>query len=569
VVGELAETPARPRGVGPKAVYDAASGRWREGAYWFDERAADAAVRFYEQHIKLTKGEWAGRAFHVQDWQQDDILRPLFGWKRADGTRRYRRCFVWVPRKNGKTELAAGIALLMLVGDAEHGGEVYSIAYNRDQASIVFDRIVDMVSRSDALSRDLECYKESIFCPALRARFQPLSGKASGKHGLFPSGLIGDEIHEWPNGDLYQFVHDGMTARRQPLEFLISTAGKKGGYGEEVWSECVKIRDGVIDDPETLVVIYAADPEDDWEDPETWKKANPNYGVSVKEDAFRAEALRAKQMPRLVNDFLRYRLNRWTENETLWLPLDAVDDNGRAYGWRHCTGPHDWRALEEICAGKTCFGGVDLSKTTDLSAYVLWFPAQDGLEKPVALARFFKPAELLAAHEKTDKLPYRRWVEEGAITATPGNVVDYSYIREAIARDAAKFRFAFAGQGKRKESEGSIGFDPFNAMETMLRLGEEGLPVVQVRQGFLSLNEPSKEVERLVVENGFWHGGHPVLDRHAAVAAIETDAAGNIKPAKNKSSERIDGIAALVTAMALWVRNREPAAKQSFWEKRP
>lgn len=553
--------PVRPRGAGPRAQWDAATGVWREGAYWFDERAADKAAAFFPNHLRFTTGEWAGKPFVLEAWEEDDIVRPLFGWKRADGTRRYRRCFVWIARKNGKTELAAGIALLILLGDAEQGGEVYSIASEKDQALIVFNKAASMVAKSPTLDAELLCLKTSIYCPKLTASFRPLSGKPEGKHGFNSSGLIGDEIHEWRSGDLYTFIRDSSAARRQPLEFLISTAGKKGGYGEEVFDECIKIRDGLIDDPETLVVIYAADPEDDWTSPETWRKANPNLGVTVKIDRLEADCKLARQLPRLENDFKRYKLNLWTEQAVRWLPIDAVDDEGNRFGWDHCAGPIGWKDLEAHLRYKRTFGGLDLSATTDLSALVWWFPIQAGLEVPTCLARFWKPAQLIKAHEKRDRLPYSKWVDEGALFATNGNVIDYAAIKQQIYRDAETFKIAYAGASGVEAGQGGLAIDSWNATQLATELMQEGLPVVLFRQGFASLGAPSKELERLTVSNGFHHGGHPVLRRHAQVVAVEDDAAGNIKPAKNKSTERIDGIAGLVESIGLATRDTGEAPK--------
>ncbi|WP_084632916.1 terminase large subunit [Pleomorphomonas oryzae] len=555
----------RPRGVLINAVWDAGERVWRIGDYWFDEAAAEAAVRFFPEHLCFTAGEWSGQPFELEDWQADDIIRPLFGWKRPDGTRQYRRCYVWIARKNGKTELAAGIALLMLLGDGEPGGQVYAIATDEPQARIVFDKTVTMVGKSPTLSNDLTCLKPSIYCPALNASFKPLSGRPTGKHGFNASGLVGDEIHEWPNGDLYTFVHDSESARRQPLEFLISTAGQRGGYGEEIWDECVKIRDGVIDDPETLVIIYAADPDDDWTLETTWRKANPNLGVSTKLDAMESAARRARQLPRLENDFKRYRLNIWTEQAVRWLPIDAVDDEGNRFGWDHCIGPTSWRELEEKLIGKRCFGGLDLSAVIDLSSLVWWFPVQDGLDVPVVVPRFFKPEMLIKEHGRRDKLPYEQWVRDGALIATPGNVVDYEYVRRQILADGEKFKIAFAGSGATADNEKSIAIDRWNAIETAVRLTDEGLAVALFGQGYASMSAPSKELERLVMSNGFHHGGHPMLRRHAQVVAIESDPAGNIKPAKNKSAERIDGIVAGV--MAIGIALAAPAVEtKSFWE---
>ena len=534
------------------AWWDAQDGLWRDGDYWYDPAAAQAAVDFFEKHLCFTEGEWAGRPFKLESWQEHDILRPLFGWKRADGTRRYRRCFIWIPRKNGKTEFAAGLALLILLGDGEPGGQVYSIAHEKDQASIVFNKAAVMVSFSDTLKELLDCLKPSIYCGQLNASFKPLSGKPKGKHGLNMSGLVGDEIHEWSDGDLYTFVHDASGARRQPLEILISTAGTKGTYGELVYEECLAILSGQIEQPETLVLIYGADPDDDWTDPAVHRKANPNYGLSVKVDQFESDFRRAQQLPMYENAFKRYRLNMWTEQAVRWLPIDAVDDDGQHYGWDYCIGPTHWRELEAKVTGMRCFGGLDLSAVNDLSALAWWFPKQRGLDVPVLLPRFFKPQALLKAHGKRDHLPYDRWANEGVLIPTPGNVVDYEHIRAKILEDGTKFDIAHAGEAKVEEGQGSIAIDRWNAIETTVKLRQEGLAAVLFGQGFASMSAPSKELLRMVLSNGFHHGGHPLMRQHAKVCAVEgPDPAGNIKPSKEGSSQRIDGIPAAVMAIGI------------------
>ncbi|WP_426041513.1 terminase large subunit [Brevundimonas sp. TWP2-3-4b1] len=522
--------PERPRAVGTAAIWNTVAARWEVGPNWYDQRAADAAVAFFHTHLRFTEGEWAGRPFLLEAWQEHDIIRPLFGWKRADGTRRYRRAFVWVPRKNGKTELAAGVSLLCLLGDGELGGQVYSIAKDKDQARLVFAKAGAMVNLSPTLSDLLQTFKPSIYCAELNASFKPLSGNASGKHGLSMSGLIGDEIHEWASGDLYTFVHQSSVARRQPLEFLISTAGQRMGFGWEQFEYCVKVQDGVVEDDETLVVIYAAPKDSDWTSEKTWEAANPNYGVSVKPDYLRAECQRAQESPRLENDFKRYHLNIWTEQAVRWLPMDR---------WRTLAGPVHWSDMAEANRGRRCFGAVDLAATTDLAAQLLVFPPDDEVKVWRFVPRFYVPAAAIANRVRRDRVPYDKWAREGALIATEGNVVDYDFIKAQILADAEMFRIE------------RFGFDPFNATQVMIQLTGEGLPTEKVRQGFLTLSSPSKDLERLLLSDMFEHGGHPILEWCAGNVAIETDAAGNIKPSKSKSTEKIDGIAALVSALAL------------------
>lgn len=522
--------------------------------YYYDEVAAEKAVAFFPRYLRFTKGEWAGRPFHLEQWQADDIVRPLFGWKRRDGTRRYRRCIVWIPRKNGKTELAGGVSLLALMADGEFGGEVYSIASGGDQAKIVFDIATTMVGGSEGLSKHLECFKTSIYCPELGASFKPLTGTAQGKHGLNPSGIIGDEVHEWRDGDLYTFVHQGSAARRQPIEFLISTFGTRGGYGWQLWRECERILSGESEDQETLVVVYRADEKDDWTDPSTWAKANPNYPVSPKHDYLEAECRKAKSSPRLENDFKRYHLNIWTEQVVRWLPMDLWGSSSDRW-----SDPEFERQLE----GRPCFGGVDLSSTTDLTAYCLWFPPLDANGAPILLGtpeartdtrswykltRAFVPKANIEERVKRDRVPYDEWERSGALRATEGNVVDYDFVKEAIFADARRFRID------------AIGIDQFLATQIAIQLRNEGVNAVLMRQGFLTLSAPSKELERLVLSERVDHGGHPVARWCAANAAIATDPAGNIKPAKDKSTERIDVIAADVNAlgMAMAEQERQP-----------
>lgn len=563
---ETVEAPPRPTALEayPNAHFDGKV--WRDGPYWYDERAASKAARFFPEHLVFSEGEWAGKPFVLEPWEEHDIIRPLFGWKRADGTRRYRRAFVWVARKNGKTELAAGIALLVLLGDAEPAGQVFAIASEGDQARIVFQKATNMVVRSPTLAPKLECLNKVIYSSDLNASFRPLSGKPKGKHGLNMSGLVGDEIHEWPNGDLYTFVHDSSAARRQPLEFLISTAGQKGTHGEEVYKECQAIKAGDIDDPETLVVIYAPHEDDDWTQEATWRKANPNWAKSVKVDPFLADFKRARQLPRLENDFKRYRLNIWTDQAVRWLPINSLDDEGRRFGWDLCAGPIAWNAPEFSARlkGKTCFGGLDLSSTTDLSALVWWFPIQDGLDIPVALPRFWKPADLVKEHTKRDRVPYEKLIKDKALFVTPGNVVDYAFIEKQVADDVEQFRIAHYGNSERQAHEGGLAIDRFNATGTAVRLQQEGIPVVLYGQGFLSLSAPSKELERLVMSNGFHHGGHPLLRRHAQSVAVEQDAVENIKPTKAKSNGRIDGIAALVNALGIAEKGEAPTGASGW-----
>lgn len=499
--------------------------------YYFDEGIANRAAEFFPRFLRLTIGEWAGRPFHLAPHQAEHV-RQIFGWRRkADGTRRYRRVRWWEPRKNGKTELAAGIAHLLTVGDGEPGAQVLSHATDGNQAALCFERGAAMVQFSEELSKLYEVTQTGLFCPALMSVWKPLSGVPKGKHGLNAHGLIGDEAHEWRDARLHTFLLQSMGARRQPLDFIISTAGERSGYGWELWNTSTKIRDGIIDDPETYVVIYAAEPEDDWTSPETWAKANPNLGVSLKLDYLKDQCKQAQESPRLENDFKRYHLNLWVEQAVRWLPMDH---------WRQC-GPEDreaWRTAEKRLRGRPCFGGLDLAQTRDVTALVWFFPPENG-ERGEIVCRFFVPEDTVALRTRRDRVPYDQWVREGAMLTTAGNVTDYDFVKEQVFRDAERFQV----QG--------LAFDRWNASQLSIQLQNEGLPIVAFGQGFASMAAPTKELERLVMGHAIDHGHHPVLAWMASNAAVQGDAAGNIKPAKDKSTEKIDGIVSLIMALGL------------------
>ncbi len=512
----------------------APAGAERFGA-WFDEAAAKAACDFFPRYLRHTEGEWAGQPFELADWQRDEIIQPLFGWKREDGTRLYRRFYGEVAKKNGKTELAAGLALLALLGDAEFGGQGFSIATDRDQATIVFNKAAVMVGFSEELQAELDLFKASIYCGALGASFRPLSAAPTGKHGFSTSFFVGDEVHEWANDSVYDAVRKNTAARRQPLEILITTAGLLGqGVAWEIHEHARKVLEGAIEDPEQLVVIHAADQDDDWTDPKVWAKANPNMGISPKLDFLRAECLKAQQSPRLENSFKRYHLNMWTEQATRWLPMDH---------WKRCSAdpsdPDLWKQLEKRLHGRSCFGGLDLAATTDTNSLCWCFPPIEDDPVWIFLWRFWLPEEGIDERSKKSGVDFKQWQKAGAITLTPGNVADYKAIKKRIFEDGEKFRI-----------EG-IAIDRWNATQLAVDLAEEGLQIVLFGQGFASMSAPSKELERMVMAHEFDHGNHPVARWMAANAASVTDAADNLKPAKDKSTGQIDGIVAQIMALAL------------------
>lgn len=507
-------------------------------SYWYDEAAAEKAVEFFRRFLRHAKGELAGQSFTLAEWQADEILRPLFGWKRQDGTRKYRTAYVEIPRKNGKTTLAAGIALYLLLSDGEQGVEVYSAAAEREQARLCFDVARSMVESEPQLRKRCRIFKNSITVPATNSSYKVISADAGTKHGFNSHGIIFDELHAQPNRDLYDTLHTSIGARRQPVEFLITTAGvyEPESICYQLHEYALKVKDGTLDDPSFLPVVYGAAPEDDYRDPETHRKANPGYGTSVKPEYLAAEAKRAEAEPSYENTFRRLHLNQWTQQVTRWL---KVED------WAACQ-----RELPDL-TGRECFGGLDLSTTTDISAFVLLFPPRDESEPYYILPHFWIPESKI--RDKRDRVPYDLWERQGLVTATDGAVIDYAEVRRTINELARLYNVR------------SITFDPWNATQTALQLAEQdGFDMVQMRQGWQSLNAPTKAFERLVIAGDLAHDGNSVMRWMISNVAVKTDPAGNIKPDKSKSTERIDGVVAAI--MALGMAMTTPTPKRSKYE---
>lgn len=505
---------------------------------WFDHASAEAAVRFFPSYLILTDAEWYGKPFILSSWQET-IVRTIFGWKRADGTRLIRQVYIEIPRKNGKTEFAAGLALLVLVGDGEFGGQAYSMATDKDQAKIVFNKAVTMASRSPALVTDLEFYKTSIYCPNLMASFKPLSSKSATKDGFSPSFAIADEVHKWPDGELFDVVHKGTGARRQPLEVLITTAGRPGeGFGWEMHEYAEQILKGDIEDATFYPVIYAAALSDDYRSPETWAKANPNLGVSLKRSYLEEEVVKAQGNARRIADFKRYHLNIWNENIVAGLNVEQ---------WDAC--PVTSVTLDQL-RGRKCTAALDLSTTTDLSALAI---IADKIGQPGydAWWHFWLPSADLKERVRRDRVPYDRWIADGYITATEGNVVDYDAIRAFIGGGVAH-PLVSSTPLVQQLNISELAIDRWNASQIVTQLMADGLNVVEFGQGFASMSAPSKELERLLGLGAINHGGNPVARWMAGCTTFTSDPAENIKPVKperRKSIKRIDGIVALIMAL--------------------
>lgn len=490
-------------------------------------KAADA-VRFIES-LKLTKGQYRGVYFALPPWQRE-FVEELFGRVGPDDLRQYRKAFVAVPKKNGKTALASALAIRLLCADGEEGAEVYSAAASRDQAGLVYREMRDMIKQVPRLKKQARWYdsvKRIIYTTRSGAEniYQALSADVDYADGVNPSGVIVDELHRHKKRDLYDLLNEGSGTRRQPLTVVITTAGTdKASVCFEEWEYARKVRDGVLEDPTLLPVIYEMPEDADWTDEAEWFKCNPALGDFLQLEDLRKSVREAKEKPAKQNSVRRLRFGQWTSAESRWFDLGQ---------WDACGGD-TITDIEQRNLGARCYVGLDLASTSDLAAYVLVFAREDGGYD--LLFRCYLPASAL--EKRTKHAPaFAGWVSEGFLKVTPGDVIDYDYIKADLLADAARHQIA------------EIGYDPWNATQMALQLQGENLTCVPVRQGFGTLSPPAKLFETLVSRGLIHHGGHPVARWCADNVQVETDAAENIKPSKKASTEKIDLIAATVTGI--------------------
>ncbi len=498
---------------------------------YYDEEAADYAVSFIEC-LCHTKGTWAGKPFDLIDWQEQ-IVRDVFGILKPNGYRQFNTAYVEIPKKQGKSELAAAVALLLTCGDGEERAEVYGCAADRQQASIVFDVAADMIRMCPALSKRtkiLTAQKRIVYLPT-NSFYQVLSAEAYTKHGLNIHGVVFDELHAQPNRKLFDVMTKGSgDARMQPLYFLITTAGTDtGSICYETHQKAVDIMEGRKVDPTFYPVIYGAGMDEDWTDPKVWRRANPSLGITVGIDKVRAACESAKQNPGEENSFRQLRLNQWVKQSVRWMPMQK---------WDACAFPVDEDELE----GRVCYGGLDLSQTTDITAFVLVFPPRDEDEKYTVLPYFWIPEDNVPLRVNRDHVPYDVWERQGVLQTTEGNVVHYAYIEKFIERLGERFNIR------------EIAFDRWGAVQMVQNLEGMGFTVVPFGQGFKDMSPPTKELMKLVLEQKIAHGGHPVLRWMVDNIFIRTDPAGNIKMDKEKSTEKIDGAVAMVMALDRAIR---------------
>ena len=492
--------------------------------YYFDKQAANKAIGFIETFCTHTKGELSGTALILEDWQKK-IVGDLFGWKnKKTNLRRYRTAYIQIARKNGKSTLAAALALLMLYVDDEKGSEVYSAASNRQQAGIVFEIAKGMIQNNKELNSRGKIFRNSIINEGKGNFYQAISSDSKTKHGFNSNCVVYDELHTAPNRELWDALATSVGSRRQPLIITITTAGfDRQSICYELYSYAKKILNKSLKDDSFYPCVFECDIDDDIQDEKVWKKANPNYGISLKKKYMKIESQKAMDVPSYLNTFKRLHLNIWTDSVSVWIPNSE---------WMECHQEFNYDSLD----GKECWGGLDLASTRDLSALTLVFKVED---KFVIMPYIFVPKENAIKRSKIDGVDYLTFIRENDVIATEGDVQDYSFIRKTINDLSKKYRIQ------------SIAYDRWGASQLILDLtNQDGVPMSPLGQGFVSLSAPTKTFEREILAKNVIHPNNKCLNWCMSNVAIQEDASGNLKPAKNRSKEKIDPVVATICAFA-------------------
>ncbi len=518
--------------------------------FTFDEQKAQNAIDFFSDYVTHVKGPLARRPYALREWEQA-IVANLFGWVDEEGLRRYREALIFVPRKNSKTTLVAGLALLVLFMDNEIGAEIYVAASDKGQASILFNIAKQMVAQDRDLDQNCEAYRSSICIESMGSAIQPVSSDAFSKHGYNAHVVIVDELHAQPNRELVDVLSTSQGARSQPLFISLTTSDyeREGSICNEKHKYACEVRDGILKDSRFLPVIYEATIEDDWKDPKVWKKANPNLGHSFKQEYLERECEKAKSSPAFENSFKRLYLNIRTEQAERVIPMDS---------WDKCVIPVELsrEEFEKSLEGKRCWGGLDLASSRDFTALALMFHDEATGRFPLMM-RFWLPEEAVLNPQKDrsdkDKSKIRHWMERGWITTTEGNITD----DDKVVQDILELWDRYDIQ--------RIGIDPWSARAICTRLDSNGLEIVHYRQNYKCLSPPFKELDKLIVRNQILHDRNPVLRWMATNTAAEYDHAENMRPSKKKSKEKIDGIVA--TIMSLGCAMEDVNTEQPFTDR--
>ncbi len=511
----------------------------------FDPAKGQHVISFVEQFCHHSQGEWAGNLVVLEPWQCA-MLYILYGWRWADtGYRRFKFAYVELAKGNGKSFLASAIGLYELIATGEPGAEVYSVATKKDQARIVFSEAERMVAASPALKLRIRSFRDNLHIAGTASKFQPLSSDEDSLDGPRPQALIADELHAWGVSarKLWDVLANALGKRRSPIFMVITTAGSgEVSLCRTEHNYCEKVLTGIHEDDSRFAWICGLDPEDDFLDEKNWIKANPNLGVSVNLKELREAINKAKGDPASLNGVLRLRLGIWTSSSVSMIPMDD---------WAACNAPIDIASLKK----QPCFGGLDLSTISDISAFVLLFPPYAKREKWAILPFFFLPEDAIEKRSKRDRVPYDLWKSQGLFNLTRGNTIDYDTIRAKILSLSDEYDIR------------EIAFDPYNATETATWMQDQGIVGVSLRQHMASLGGPTKKLMELILKHDLVHMDNPVLKWMASNCVADTDAAGSFKIDKARSPEKIDGIAALINALAraMVVPIKQKATFKPIW----
>lgn len=512
----------------------------RDDIFFIAERA-QFAIDFSRQ-LKHTKGRWAGDPIVLLPWQEF-IAGSLFGWYKPDGSRRFHEAYVSTAKKSGKTTFAAVIGLIMAFFDGEEGSEVYAAATKKDQANIVFFAAKQMVEKSEYLRRRIQVLANNLSSSETNSFFKSLGQDRDNIDGINTHCAICDELHAWPKRALWDTLETSTAARHQSLVFSITTAGyDRKSLCRERYDFGKRVLSGTAVDDAMFVFIAELDKDDDWRDETVYIKANPSLGVTHGLEPMLAARDKAIKIPGEQNSFRRYRLNEWTEQASRWLDLALWDIGG------------DYFAIKSL-AGRKCWAGLDLGRVRDFSALVLVFPAEKEGEKIKVVPYFWIPEQSVTDRLLEGQTDFAVWVEEGWIKTTPGNSTDFRFIEHDILEIAETFELQ------------ELAYDRWATGELINNLEEEGLELLPHGQGYASMSGPTDEVERLLLAEELQHAGHPVLRWMAENVVVREDPAGNKKPDKEQSGDKIDGIVGMIMGLSSWYQNPD-TEKPSVYEER-
>lgn len=535
------------RGIGAQPIERKKRGRPpRKKAWEAPELTRAERVRAFIESLPITSGMHAGKPFKIRDWQWSDIIEPLYATD-VEGRRRKRKALITIPRKNGKTQLAAALALCHLVGpEAEQRGQVYSAAADRKQAALILKELVAFVREVDWLAKRIIIreHSKTLEDVVTGSTYEALSSDARKAHGLNVSFAIMDELAQWPKRDLYDALTTGGAARAEPLYVTISTQSHdKNSVMSELVQYAERVRDGVIEDDTFLPVIFAApDEADPWSE-ETWCACNPALGDFRSLDEMRAAAAEAKALPAREPAFRLLYLNQ---------PVDATARFLNARDWKACRGDDTPGLFGQTPLMKQrCILGLDLSSTTDLTALVAWFPTTHDLR-----AWFWMPAENIEEAERRDHIPYRLWRAQGFIEATPGRAIDKSFVVHRMGELTKEYDVQFCAA------------DRWRLDEIQRLMDEAGVKIElqEFGQGWRDMGPAIDAFETAVLRRELRHPGHPVLDWNVANAVTVSDPTGARKLVKDRASGRIDGLVAAV--MAIGAAVKVAPKKESIYKTR-